>query len=303
MRRVALAAVLAVLVTAAGCNAVVGPGTDGAERSVDVTPAAVPPPELPGVDDGRVVDGERLAGAHDRSVDASAYDLVRTRTVRVVATNRTLNTVGLRMRVAESGRAYDPSRVEESVAGYGTGGDRTTRIDVYYRNGTALQRTVDEGVTRVWRSVGTVGPVRDLSRAPFVERALAAFQPRVVERTRVDDGVRYRLQADALAAPERLRTIPTTENATAATLTATLDGRGVVHALRYDYETTYRGQRVRVTQRLRVASADGPVERPSWAPTADTDGETGTDDSAAAPTPSPGTTDGTRTPGETSAGR
>jgi hypothetical protein len=207
------------------------------------------------------------------------------------------------MRVADSGRVYDLSRVEESAAGYGTGGDRTTRIDVYYRNGTALQRTVDEGVTRVWRSVGTVGPVRDLSRAPFVERALAAFRPRVVERTRVDDGVRYRLRADALAAPERLRTIPTTESATTATLTATLDGRGVVRSLRYDYETTYRGQRVRVTQRLRVAHADGPVERPSWAPTAGTDGGAGTDDPATAPTPPAGTTDATQTPGKTSVDR
>jgi hypothetical protein len=207
------------------------------------------------------------------------------------------------MRVAESGRAYDLSRVEESVAGYGTGGDRTTRIDVYYRNGTALQRTVDEGVTRVWRSVGTVGPVRDLSRAPFVERALSAFRPRVVERTRVDDGVRYRLRADALAVPERLRTVPTTENATAATLTATLDDRGVVRALRYDYETTYRGQRVHVTQRLRVAPADGPVERPSWAPTADTDDGAGTGDSTATPTPSSGTTNATQPPERTGVGR
>lgn len=257
---------LAVLVMCAGCNTF-GGGTAPEDAVVTVTPAAVPPPGLPGVDGDEVADAEQLAGAHEAALDATTYELVRTRTVRAVSTNRTLNGVRMWMTVAASGRAYNLSRVEESTAGYGSGGAATTRVDVYYRNGTALQRTVGDDVTRVWRTTyaGDDGPISDRSRTPFVEQALSAFRPSVVERTRVDDGWRYRLRADALAAPERLQTIPTAGNATAAVLTATVDARGVVRTLRYDYRATYRGQAVSVTQTLRVTPTDAPVDRPPWA--------------------------------------
>jgi hypothetical protein len=266
MRRPVVAVMLAVLVSCAGCNGLSGGNTAG-DATVTVTPAAVPPPGLPGVDGGEVADAERLAGAHEAALDATTYELVRTRTVRVVSTNRTLNSVRMWMTVAASGRAYNLSRVEESVAGYGSGGASTARVDVYYRNGTALQRTVGDGGTRVWRTTyaGSDGPVSDRSRAPFVEQALSAFRPSVVERTRVDDGWRYRLRADGLAASGRLRTIPTVGNATDAVLTATVDARGVVRVLRYDYRATYRGQAIDVTQTLRVTPTDAPVDRPPWA--------------------------------------
>jgi hypothetical protein len=251
----AVTAVVTLAFLLAGCSGFVG--QDSPET---VTPAAVPTDGAgypPGVSDDTVVP-PALASAHARTLSTTNYTLV----TRQLVTDRN----GTVLRRSNHTR-YVAANNTTYAGHFRQNGTElnvfTTRID-YWTNGSIVAAQYDERADRPHRVKWTVrndGPVSDLSERRTIRGIGEAVDLSVAERT--DGGVV--LVGTRLRNPDRLITPLFVSDPRNVSVRLRVGHDGTVEALRLAFDAERSGQRVRVTQDIRVTNVGSTtVEKPGW---------------------------------------
>jgi len=285
-RRPVAALALAALLVLAGCS-VAAPTTD--ERTATLTPAPVPGgggagTAASGADAGgqRSVDGRRLApglraggvddafalaSAHGASLADRSYTRGDSRTV--VDGNGTLQATRTDLRVGAGGEPFLLERSAVSAPRYDVQLPYSEAA-VHHDGRQAAYRIVANGSVR-YRLDGNVPPAEvltDRTGRNAVLGLLSAFEWEVQE-LEIGGEPHYRLESTALRAPEALDDaylLSDPRNASVRLLVGT-DGR--VHRYRLEYETSYDGRTVGVTETARwSAVGETAVPEPDWLGTA-----------------------------------
>jgi len=246
---------LAAVVVLAGCS---GLGTGG-QQSTEVTP--VPAGEIGQsqveLSEG-VVDAQSTVWGHTEAALSTNY------TVRV--TQRTVwpNGTGLR----EMRRYREVARGGDSYRGY-------VRFDTavpafqefgttaYWTNGTAVATRFDTPLrpvqTRIWMT-NSSGPVDSPSNSRSLRYLLRATSPTVAERDDVEVTI-----AGTQPTPVRLEVPSNLERPRNLTARFRVRSDGLIHRWRVAYNSTFRGETVRVVRTGRIVdTGETAVRRPSW---------------------------------------
>ena len=281
-RRPVAALALAALLVLAGCS-VATPTAD--ERTSTLTPAPVPDGGragaaasgsnaggersvdgrrlAPGLRAGGVDDAFALAGAHGASLTDRSYTRGDSRTV--VDGNGTLQATRTDLRVGAGGVPFLLERSAVSAPRYDVQLPYAEAA-VHHNGSRAAYRVVSNGSAR-HRTDASVPPAEalpDRTGRSAVLGLLSAFEWEVQE-LEIGGEPHYRLESTALRAPEALDDaylLSDPRNASVRLLVGT-DGR--VHRYRLEYETSYDGRTVGVTETARwSAVGETAVPAPGW---------------------------------------
>lgn len=243
------------LVLLAGCGGFTTPDDTTTET---LTPASVPADETvaPGVPatggEPTAIDADRLLAA-DTSGRSAGYRLARTVTIR--GTNWTTR-IDRDRRVAADGTLFERAEFDSS----GPLSPTLGRSELWTNGSATYVRTFDSAGTRI-----------EQGRFPSAPRH---FQRWPMLREQVLEGGTYRVEPTADGAVLRATALPTLpatlvplslrepRNVTARVV---VTEAGLIRSVRVRYDTTVRGEPVRVTirHRTRAVGATG-VDRPAW---------------------------------------
>jgi hypothetical protein len=256
MSRYRLLVALLGLVLLAGCSGFATPDDTTTET---LTPASVPEDEMvapgvPATDGGTtVIDADRLLAADAAHRSRSGYHLTRAVTIR--GTNWTTR-IDRDRRVAADGTLFERVEINSS----GPLSPTLGRSELWTNGSTAYVRTFDASGNRIEQGA--------LPSAP------GHFRRWPMLREQLLDGGTYRVEPTADGAVLRateLPTLPATlvplsvrepRNVTARLV---VTETGLIRSVRVRYDTTVRGEPVRVEIRHRLrAVGNTTVDRPGW---------------------------------------
>ena len=173
MRQGLTAVLLCVLVAGAGCSAL--PGSGGGDAAPAETPDDATVSEVPGVEDGQLVDASALLDAHVGTVTGTGYahtvdtnitDARRNETVEVTQRQRT--------RVAAGAGEYETQLV--------TSGGVSSRFITWGNESVAIRRGETAGSDPQYRSIPPRDPETLAGRALLERRLSAEFETVNVEQ-------------------------------------------------------------------------------------------------------------------------
>lgn len=270
---------LAALLVLAGCGAPASP----AERTATLTPAPVPtgdaslvgaeggaePARLvegrrlaPGLRTGGVADPFALARAHGWILSNRSYTRADSRTV--IDENGTLRATRTDLLVASGGVPFRLERSAASSPRYDVESPYSVAA-VYHDGDRAFYRVVDGNAS--YRTDGSVPPAEVVpdrtGRGEFVA-LLTAFRWDVQPIAFGGDQY-YRLTSTAFTAPNVLDDAYLLTDPRNAEARVLVDERGQVQRYRLEYETTYDGRTVGVTETVRWSDVgETTVREPDW---------------------------------------
>lgn len=277
---------LTTLLLLAGCS--VGPSTGGTEPTPTLTPAPVPEgggaavtaADGPGADRGpsRNVDGKRLAPglrtggvadpfalarAHGVALSNRSYTRADSRTI--VDDNGTLRATRTDLRVGPGGAPFLLERSAVSADRYDVESAYSDAA-VHHDGDRAAYRVVIDGNVS-YRTDGSVPPaevVPDRTGRSAVVSLLTAFEWEV-EQVAIGGEPHYRLESTALIAPSALDNAYLLTDPRNAEVRLLVGPEGRVHRYRLEYETTYDGRTVGVTETARWSDVgETTVPEPGW---------------------------------------
>jgi hypothetical protein len=273
--------VLAVLVVA-GCS--VGPvGGDRADaRTATLTPAPVPDGErtaaarsdagrapvdgrrlAPGLRTGGVADPFALARAHRTALSNRSYTRTDSRTV--VDGNGTLRATRDELVVAAGGVPFRLSRSAVSADRYAVV-SAYDDIVIYHDGEQAFYRVAADGNVSygVDRSVSPPQVEADRTGREALLGLLTSFEWEV-QRLRIGREPHYRLTSTRLVAPATLDDAFLLTDPRNAEVRLLVGPAGQVYRYRIEYDTSYDGRTVGVTETARWADVGATaVEEPAW---------------------------------------
>ncbi|MFC7075362.1 DUF7537 family lipoprotein [Haloarcula halophila] len=245
------------LVLLAGCDGFAG--LDGTTATESRTPAPVPEdstvaPGVPATDgETTVIDADRLLAADTEHRSATGYRLNRTVTIR--GTNWTTR-IDRDRRVAANGTLFERVEINSS----GPLSPTIGQSELWTNGSTVYVRTFDGDGTRI-------------EQGPFPS-APGHFRQWTMLREQVLADGTYEVEPTADGAVLRSRELPTLPAALVplsvreprnVTARVAVTEAGLIRSLRVQYDTTVRGEPVRVTIRHRLgAVGNTSVDRPAW---------------------------------------
>lgn len=271
---------LAALLVLAGCGAPASPS----EPTDTLTPAPVPTGDAsaaagaeagseparsvegrrlaPGLRTGGVADPFTLARAHGWILSNRSYTRADSRTV--VDENGTLRATRTDLLVASGGTPFRLERSAVSSPRYDVQSPYSTAA-VYHDGDRAYYRVVDGNAS--YRTDGSVPPAEVIpdrtGRGEFVA-LLTAFRWEV-QPIEIRGEQYYRLTSAAFTAPNVLDDAYLLTDPRNAEARVLVDERGRVQRYRLEYETTYDGRTVGVTETVRwSAVGETSVDPPDW---------------------------------------
>jgi hypothetical protein len=278
------------LVVLAGCGAM---GDQARSRSPTITPVPVPETGLgpdggrlvaPGVSTAGVFDDRALASAHERSLEATGYRLVRTVRVQYADTNGSgvngsgigpatdpLNRIRWSVTATPGPDAYAFTKLETARRAWVVS-EPYSRIDVWYRGDVVRNRFVDaDRQERLWGTnlARRGGPISDPTSHEDAVDDLAAVELRAAGNA--SGGTVTRFRGSELTDPARLGIPPLASDPRNVSLVAEVDESGVIRNYTLTFDATFSrdGRRLRVQREHRVTDLDqATVPTPAWVPAA-----------------------------------
>jgi hypothetical protein len=232
-------------------------GSDGARATVGGRRLA------PGLRTGGVADAFALAGAHRAVLANRSYTRIDSRTV--VDGNGTLRATRQELRVAAAGVPFRLHRSAVSadrydvVSGY-------SDITIYHDGERAYYRLVGDGNTSYGVDTGASPGEVEADRTGQEELLglLTSFEWEV-QRVEIGGEPRYRLTSTRLVAPATLDDAFLLTDPRDAEIRMLVGSEGRVYRYRAEYDTTYDGRTVGVTETVRWSDVGTTDDiEPSW---------------------------------------
>ncbi|SFL60912.1 hypothetical protein SAMN04487950_4359 [Halogranum rubrum] len=256
--RLALHLSLALLLACAGCSA--APGVGPSESTMTQQPTATPAAPPAGLSMERVTDARSLTESHSSVLDDASYTVDLRRVVRY-ENGTVLSRTNVTHRVGANGRAWYQTRADGTrplFLGGSTGG-----VEHWENESVSVSKVTQDGDSVYRRGLHRGRP----ASFSTVYSISSSFDLTTTGRTGGGAETRYHLTS---AEPTETRAFGIgREPARNATLTAAVDGDGVLRHYELRYKTVFRNETLQVTQTMRVSDiGETTVPRPEWVDTA-----------------------------------
>lgn len=216
---------------------------------------------MPGLRTEGVADPAALAGLHGRRLADRSYTRADSRTV--VDGNGTLRATRMDIQVSAGGVPFLAERSAVSTPRYDIE-SRFSEVTVYHDGGRAHYRAVEDEVNYGTDTIPPAEVVPDRTGQGAVQEVLAAFKWEV-RRVEIGGQSHYRLESAAAVDPEPLNDAVLLTDPRNATARLLVEADGRVDRYRLEYETTYDGRTVGVTETARWSNVgETTVTPPNW---------------------------------------